>query len=37
MLWSDPNYIGDLWDNNFERGVSFLYGKKVIDDFMKKF
>jgi serine/threonine-protein phosphatase PP1 catalytic subunit len=36
LLWSDPNHKGVGWDNNFERGVSFLYGSKVIDEFLKK-
>lgn len=35
MLWSDPTSKFEGWSNNFERGVSFVYGSKVIDKFLK--
>jgi serine/threonine-protein phosphatase PP1 catalytic subunit len=38
LLWSDPADIdGDNdWEDN-ERGVSYVFGKKVINEFLAKF
>ncbi|KAI9261701.1 Metallo-dependent phosphatase-like protein [Sporodiniella umbellata] len=36
LLWSDPAEIDGDWEDN-ERGVSYVFGKKVIHDFQAKF
>ena len=33
LLWSDPA-DGEGWEENFERGVSYFYGKDVIESFL---
>ncbi|KAI7867898.1 serine/threonine-protein phosphatase PP-Z [Mucor mucedo] len=35
LLWSDPADVED-WEDN-ERGVSYVFGKKVINEFLTKF
>lgn len=35
LLWSDPADVED-WEDN-ERGVSYVFGKKVINEFLSKF
>ena len=37
LLWSDPNAISPGWETNFERGVSFTFGRDVLDGFLKKY
>jgi diadenosine tetraphosphatase ApaH/serine/threonine PP2A family protein phosphatase len=37
LLWSDPTNKVDYWDANFERGISCIYGKKVIDEFVGQY
>jgi hypothetical protein len=32
LLWSDPSDKTDNWDVNFERGISCIFGRKVIDE-----
>ncbi|KAG0735705.1 hypothetical protein G6F57_013840 [Rhizopus arrhizus] len=36
LLWADPADITANWEEN-ERGVSYVFGKKVINDFLSKF
>ncbi|KAI8646900.1 Metallo-dependent phosphatase-like protein [Parasitella parasitica] len=36
LLWADPADILVDWEDN-ERGVSYCFGKKVINDFLSKF
>ncbi|KAI8149828.1 Metallo-dependent phosphatase-like protein [Fennellomyces sp. T-0311] len=36
LLWSDPSEITADWEDN-ERGVSYCFGKKVINEFLAKF
>ncbi|KAI8881688.1 serine/threonine-protein phosphatase PP-Z [Backusella circina FSU 941] len=36
LLWSDPAEIDNDWEDN-ERGVSYVFGKKVINEFLAKF
>ncbi|KAI9491646.1 Metallo-dependent phosphatase-like protein [Zychaea mexicana] len=36
LLWSDPADLTDDWEDN-ERGVSYCFGKKVINEFLAKF
>ncbi len=36
MLWSDPKPSTDGWSDNLERGISYYYGKNVIDLFLNK-
>ncbi|ORX54997.1 serine/threonine-protein phosphatase PP-Z [Hesseltinella vesiculosa] len=36
LLWSDPSDNVDVWEDN-ERGVSYCFGKKVINEFLAKF
>jgi serine/threonine-protein phosphatase PP1 catalytic subunit len=36
LLWSDPADIDGDWEDN-ERGVSYVFGKKVINEFLSKF
>ncbi|CAO3643361.1 unnamed protein product [Cunninghamella blakesleeana] len=36
LLWSDPSDTVDVWEDN-ERGVSYCFGKKVINEFLAKF
>lgn len=36
LLWSDPADIPGDWEEN-ERGVSYVFGKKVINEFLSKF
>ncbi|KAI7900919.1 Metallo-dependent phosphatase-like protein [Cokeromyces recurvatus] len=36
LLWSDPADITVDWEDN-ERGVSYCFGKKVINEFLSKF
>ncbi len=36
LLWSDPNGLIKGWDNN-ERGVSYTFGKDVVEAFCKDF
>ncbi|CEI97000.1 Putative Serine/threonine-protein phosphatase [Rhizopus microsporus] len=36
LLWSDPAEIEGDWEDN-ERGVSYVFGKKVINEFLSKF
>ncbi|KAG1452340.1 hypothetical protein G6F56_007846 [Rhizopus delemar] len=36
LLWADPADITADWEEN-ERGVSYVFGKKVINDFLSKF
>ena len=36
LLWSDPADIETDWEDN-ERGVSYVFGKKVINEFLSKF
>ena len=33
LLWSDPDCFVDGWGEN-ERGVSFTFGKDILDAFM---
>ncbi|KAI9475488.1 MAG: Metallo-dependent phosphatase-like protein [Benjaminiella poitrasii] len=36
LLWSDPADITVDWEDN-ERGVSYCFGKKIINEFLSKF
>ncbi|KAI8982362.1 serine/threonine-protein phosphatase PP-Z [Mycotypha africana] len=36
LLWSDPADINGEWEDN-ERGVSYVFGRKVINEFLAKF
>lgn len=36
MLWSDPKPSIEGWCENMERGISYYYGKNVIDLFLNK-
>lgn len=36
LLWSDPSDATDDWDDN-DRGVSFCFGKNVVDEFLNTF
>ncbi|ORY98794.1 Metallo-dependent phosphatase-like protein [Syncephalastrum racemosum] len=36
LLWSDPSDVTADWEDN-ERGVSYCFGKKVINEFLAKF
>ncbi|KAI7848345.1 serine/threonine-protein phosphatase PP-Z [Circinella umbellata] len=36
LLWSDPSDVTVDWEDN-ERGVSYCFGKKVINEFLAKF
>lgn len=36
LLWSDPKSTLEGWAKNKERGISFYFGKNVIDLFLKK-
>ncbi|CAO3592191.1 unnamed protein product [Absidia cylindrospora] len=36
LLWSDPSDTASEWEDN-ERGVSYCFGKKVINEFLAKF
>ena len=33
LLWSDPEPLVDGWGEN-ERGVSYTFGKDILDSFM---
>lgn len=35
LLWSDPSETAVDWEDN-ERGVSYCFGKSVINDFLAK-
>ena len=37
LLWSDPSDKTDNWDVNFERGISCIFGRKVIDEFLQHY
>ena len=37
LLWSDPDRKADGFSSNYERGVSYLYGKQVLSDFLDKY
>jgi serine/threonine-protein phosphatase PP1 catalytic subunit len=37
LLWSDPADDIDDWTFNEERGVSFKFGRKQVDEFLLKF
>ena len=36
LLWSDPVSNIKGWDENYERGVSYVYGSEVLQGFLKK-
>ncbi|OBZ90118.1 Serine/threonine-protein phosphatase PP-Z [Choanephora cucurbitarum] len=36
LLWSDPADIEGDWEDN-ERGVSYVFGKKIINEFLAKY
>ena len=36
LLWSDPVSNIKGWDENHERGVSYVYGSQVLQGFLKK-
>ncbi|KAI9285683.1 serine/threonine-protein phosphatase PP-Z [Umbelopsis sp. AD052] len=36
LLWSDPSETAIDWEDN-ERGVSYCFGKKIINEFLAKF
>lgn len=36
LLWSDPSETAVDWEDN-ERGVSYCFGKKIINEFLAKF
>ncbi|ORZ20611.1 Metallo-dependent phosphatase [Absidia repens] len=36
LLWSDPSDSASEWEDN-ERGVSYCFGKKVVNEFLAKF
>ena len=36
LLWSDPDKNVDEWAEN-ERGVSYVFGKKVVEEFNRQF
>ena len=36
MLWSDPVESEKGWQENKERGISYLFGADVLGDFLKK-
>ncbi|KAG0170334.1 serine/threonine protein phosphatase Pzh1 [Apophysomyces sp. BC1015] len=36
LLWADPSDVTVEWEDN-ERGVSYCFGKKVINEFLAKF
>ncbi|KAF7723171.1 serine/threonine protein phosphatase Pzh1 [Apophysomyces ossiformis] len=36
LLWSDPSDATNDWEEN-ERGVSYCFGKKVLNDFLARF
>ncbi|CAO3590120.1 unnamed protein product [Absidia cylindrospora] len=35
LLWSDPSDTAIEWDDN-ERGVSYCFGKRIVDEFLAK-
>ena len=35
ILWSDPDEDVDGWEDN-ERGVSYIFGQKIVTKFLKK-
>jgi len=35
ILWSDPTLVTDMWTES-DRGVSWMFGKKALNEFMKK-
>lgn len=37
LLWSDPDIATVTWQQNYRRGVSWLFGPQPIMDFLKKF
>ena len=36
LLWSDPKPEIEGWVDNPERGISYYYGRNVMDLFLKK-
>ena len=36
LLWSDPSNTATDWEEN-ERGVSYLFGKRAIDEFLRRY
>jgi serine/threonine-protein phosphatase PP1 catalytic subunit len=36
ILWADPSETAIEWEDN-ERGVSYCFGKKIVNDFLTKF
>ncbi|KAL9559246.1 serine/threonine protein phosphatase Pzh1 [Mucor bainieri] len=36
LLWADPSDTAFDWEDN-ERGVSYCFGKKIVNDFLSKF
>lgn len=36
LLWSDPDRDAKGWEDNLERGVSYVFGVDVIEKFLKE-
>jgi serine/threonine-protein phosphatase PP1 catalytic subunit len=36
MLWSDPKPAAEGWSDNMERGISYYYGRNVVELFLTK-
>ena len=37
LLWSDPSSDVNCWSDNVERGISFYFGPKVVNNFLHKY
>ncbi len=43
LLWSDPADVDEInedvdnWEYNHERGVSYRFGRKQVDEFLQRF
>lgn len=37
LLWSDPSDKVNDWETNEDRGVSFVFGTRQIDEFLERF
>ena len=36
MLWADPKTGQEGWSDNLERGISYYYGRNVVDYFLAR-
>jgi serine/threonine-protein phosphatase PP1 catalytic subunit len=36
LLWADPDKETDSWGENFDRNISYVFGEKVVTDFLRK-